>query len=306
MDAARATLGGLWSYAPSDGDAAMKIARDMTLGCRLRLARLQHAVMRWESAVVLALTILAVPGAMVLSSAHLLPESTWMAVLAFGLVAEAVLVTCSVTDSAGGMELVQSVLTSHFGAGGIDDGQRRALTGRAIEYRARMEHVLRGRRKFARGALTETEIQVDGWVSSICRLARRLDEFQEELAFQTNAKPNLRSRVAALETKVLTTATGKLQRQLRETLAGGRHQIRAIEDLEGLIERADLRLEHAVGALGTVYSQVTLFAARGVELDDAARLAGEISEETREIENILTAMGRVHELDAEPALQEGP
>ena len=68
-----------------------------------------------------------------------------------------------------------------------------------------------------------------------------------------------------------------------------------IEELENLMERGDLRLEHAVGALGTIYTQVTIFAARGMDEVDAARLAREISDEIDQVDAVLAAMDRIYE-----------
>ena len=61
------------------------------------------------------------------------------------------------------------------------------------------------------------------------------------------------------------------------------------------MERGELRLEHAVGALGTIYTQVTIFAARGVDEGDAARLARDISDEITQVEAVLAAMDRILE-----------
>jgi hypothetical protein len=143
--------------------------------------------------------------------------------------------------------------------------------------------------------MSGTVAQVDRWLDGICRLARRLDGFREEVSFQAADKSHLAIRIADLEGRAADAADGKVKRQLQQTAAGLRRQLRTIEELEGLIERGGLRLEHAVGALGTIYTQITILAARGMEADDAARLAGEISEEVGQVDAVLAAMDRVYD-----------
>ena len=275
----------------------MNAKRGMTLGSRIRLARLEFAATRWESAAMIALTVISTPAAQLLAAIQLLPDAAWIAVLVFGIVAEGVLLLSSITDSDSdaGIGFVGETLRKHFGVTGIGDATLHGQVARALEYRTRMEAVLGGKSRASRGAMSGTVVQVDRWLDGICRLARRLDGFRDEVNFQAADKSHLLTRIADLEGRATDAADGKVKRQLQQTAAGLRRQLRTIEELEGLIERGGLRLEHAVGALGTIYTQITILAARGMEADDAARLAGEISEEVGQVDAVLAAMDRVYD-----------
>jgi len=268
-----------------------------TIRNRIRLARLEFATTRWESAVTIALTVIATPAAQLLAAIQLLPDEAWIAVLLFGALAEGTLILSSMTDPDAGTGFVGSVLERYFGMRSLQDEGVREQVGHAFEYRARMEGILGGRGRPSRSALSETVIQVDSWLTGICRLAQRLDGFRDEAGFQSASKAQLRERLDDLNARAQATADQKVQRQLRQTIAGLGHRLRMIEELENLIERGKLRLEHAVGALGTIHTQVTIFAARGMEAGDTARLTEEISQEIGQVNAVLAALDRVYEPD---------
>jgi hypothetical protein len=114
---------------------------------------------------------------------------------------------------------------------------------------------------------------------------------------QSEAKLHLLARITQLEHRVGETTDPRIKVQLRETIAGRRHQQRAIEELESLVERGLLRLEHAVAALGTMNAQLSMLAVRGEQEGEAAKLAHDISVEIQEIDAILVALDRVYSMD---------
>jgi len=287
--------GGLWGNPPERKGMTMRDRQNISLRNRIRLARLEFATMRFESAAMIALTIVATPAVYLLAGIRLLPGEAWIAILLFGLAAEGALILSSMSDPESGTSHVGAMLEAHFGVLGIRDKAIREQVGRAFEYRVRMEDVLGGKGRVLRGTMSETVAGVDSWLTGIGRLAKRLDRFRDEALFQSADKFQLRERISDLEGRAREVSDKKVQRQLRETMAGRRHQLRMIEKLENLMERGELRLEHAVGALGTIYTQVTIFAARGMDEGDAARLAHEISDEIEQVDAVLAAMDRVYE-----------
>lgn len=267
--------------------------RNVKLAARIRWARLEHAVARWESAVMIGMVIVSIPVASILSGVGLLPDKSWIAALVFGLAAEAAIIISSVTDPAAGADQVNAALESRYGVVAIRDGDIRGQVVRAIEYRVRIQDVIGGKSKTLREATAETVVAVDSWISGIGRLANRIDRIGDEAAFQSADKYKLRDRIDDLEARAVEASDTKVQRQVRETIASRRLQMRKIEELENLIERGRLRLEHAVGALGTIYSQITIFSAQGMDDGDVARLAREISDEIEQVDALLEAIDRI-------------
>jgi hypothetical protein len=271
--------------------------RGIALRSRIRLARLEHAATRWESAAVIGLTIVTTPAVQLIAVIGLVPDWAWIAVLLFGTVAELSLILSSATDPDAGTGFVVSVLETHFDVPNIRDEAIRQLVARGFEYRARMEGVLGGKRQASRGELSETVAHVDRWIGGIARLARRLDGFRGEALFQAEEKHRLQDRIAGLESQSQAANDEKVKRQVRKTAAGHKHQFRMIVEWENLMERGALQLEHAVGALGTIYTQTALVTARGMDAGEATRLSSEIAEEARQVDTVLAAMDRVYEPD---------
>ena len=282
--------------------------RNLSLGTRIRLARLEHAVTRLESAAVIAMTIIAAPSAYLLGGTAMISHDVWIGILLFGLAAEGVLIWASLSEPASNAIGVGEMLGADLGVRSLQDDAIRGQLTRAIEYRAGIEVGLSGKGRALRAAMAETVAGVDSWLSGIVRLAKRLDRFRDAATLQSADKFELRERIHDLEKRAGEAADKRVQGQLRETMAGRRHQLRLIEELESQMERGELQLEHAVGALGTIYAQITIFAARGMDHGDAAGLAHEISDEIGEVDAMLVAMDRVYEPDlasSTPATTQG-
>ncbi len=288
-------LGGLWGDPPQTRTKPMNNRGKKPLRALIRRARLEYAMMRFESAATIAATIILSPAAYLLAGILLLPAETWIFILGFGLAAEAALVAVSASDPDSGSGHVAAMLERHFGVFGIRDAAIRGKVDQAFEYRIRIEDLLGGSRRALRGALGETVAAVDNWLAGIGSLAARLDRFREDASFQAENKFELQQRVGDLERRAREASDQKIRGQLVETAATRKHQVRMIEELENLMERGELRLEHAVGALGTIYTQVTIFAARGMDEGDGARLASEISDEIEQVDAVLAAMDRIYE-----------
>ena len=68
-----------------------------------------------------------------------------------------------------------------------------------------------------------------------------------------------------------------------------------INELAKVHELGWLRLEHALEDLSMIYTQLTIFAAKGADSNEAANLAGEISHEIEQANAVLMAMDRIPE-----------
>ena len=167
----------------------------------------------------------------------------------------------------------------------------------AVAHRVRMEQMLRAGGS-GRGLPTQTLAAVDDWLSGMGRLAVRLEYFRAAFELQPESRLPLVERVQDLERRVAESSDQRTTEQLRETLAGRRHQLRVIQELESLVERGLLRLEHAVAALGTINVQLAMFVARDAEEEGAGPFTPDINAEIREIDAILAALDRVYTVAA--------
>jgi chromosome segregation ATPase len=257
---------------------------------RAQKAMLQHAFFRWESAAVIALTLLlTVFGPDV---ASFVPAWAW---LLGGLVAEAGLVYSSFSDPETGRRVVAEMLRSEFEPERLRDRKLQDQVAQALDYRSRITTAIRERRDTVlRDNLSETAGQIDEWLENIYSLAQRLDRFQQEREVLQRDQARATERIHQLEKRLVSEADPVVKQEIGDNVEGLRRQIETIVTLENTMQRAELRLENTLSSLGTIYSQTMLVGAKDIDSGRARRLREDITDEVQELDNVLSAMDEVH------------
>ena len=214
-----------------------------------------------------------------------------------GLGATTVLIATAMTDPESIVNSITLTLEDYFQVESITDAGIRSQFSQAVAHRARLQEVFHRSSGGMRGEVLKALAAVDEWLTGMGHLAQLLVPYQSEVRRQSETKLHLLERITQLEHRVGEATDPRIKAQLRETIAGRRHQQRAIEELESLVERALLRLERAVAALGTINAQLSMLAARGEQEANAAKLAHDINAEIQEIDAVLLALDRVHSTD---------
>ena len=264
---------------------------------RLSYARLRHAVGATETLITFMVTVLATLFIWLNASAYSIPQWSWIAVMLAGLGAASILIAMGMADPESVTESITLTLEDFFHVENITDASIRSQITQAVAHRARLQEVFHRSRDGVRGEGLKALSAVDEWLTGMGHLAQVLVPYQSEARCQSETKLHLRDRITQLEYRVGEATDPRIKAQLRETIAGRRHQQRAIEEMESLVERGLLRLERAVAALGTMQAQLSMLAARDEQEANAAKLAHDISAEIQEIDAILLALDRVHSAD---------
>ena len=264
---------------------------------RLGYARLRHAVGATEVLITFMVTVLATLFVWLNASEYAIPQWSWIVVVFVGLGAASLLIATGMTDPESVAESITLTLEDYFHIESIADVNIRAQISQAVAHRAGLQEVFHRSNHGMRNKVLEALAAVDEWLTGMGSLARLLVPFQSEVHRQSEAKLHLAARITQLEHRVGEATDPRIKIQLRETIAGRRHQQRAIEELESLVERGLLRLEHAVAALGTINAQLSMLAVRGEQEGEATKLAHDISIEIQEIDAVLMALDRVHSMD---------
>lgn len=255
-------------------------------------AMLQHAFFRWESAVVIALTLLLTVFGPQIPAIDFLPNWAW---LIGGVVAEIVLVYSSYTDPETGRKVVAEMLRQDFHPESLKDKELQRQMQQALDYRSRITAVIRERRESVlKDNLIETANQIDEWLESIYSLAKRLDRYNAEQEVLQRDKNRAAERIRQLEARNTSEQDPKVRQDLIETTANLERQLATIDTLEKTMERAQLQLEKTLAALGTIYSQSMLAGAKDIDSGRAKRLSQDISDEVQELDSILLAMDEVY------------
>ncbi len=262
----------------------------------LSYARLRYAIGATETLTTLMFTVFATLIVGLNAQAFSIPQWSWIAVMLLGLGAASFLIATGMTDPQGITQSIAVALEDYFQVESIADAGIRGQITQAVAHRASLQGVFFHSGSM-RGEVQKALLAVDDWLTGIARLAQLLVPFQSEMNRQMEAKLHLLYRIGELEQRVTNATDPRIKAQLRETIAGRRHQQRAIEELESLVERGLLRLERAVAALGTINAQLSMLAVRDEQDINAGKLSYDINLEIQEIDAVLLALDRVHAPD---------
>ncbi|HUX76584.1 MAG TPA: hypothetical protein VMY40_08105 [Anaerolineae bacterium] len=255
---------------------------------KVQSAILQYAFFRWESAVVLAGTILLTT---------LLPRPfAWWPVWGWpllGLLGLAGVVYSSLTDAQTNARVLQELLQQQFDPRKVNDESLRREVETALEYQRRIEAQARSQRPGAlRDRLEHTAGQLSDWIGNIHRLALKLDGYRRDelLAQERETVPQ---EIEELAARRRLESDPTVQRELNAVLESKGEQWQALRALDARMKQAELQLEQSMAALATVHSQVQLIDARDVASGRSDRLEADIREQIERLNDLIVSIDEI-------------
>ncbi len=262
---------------------------------RAQRAIIQHAFLRWESAVVIAGTIL-----LSFFLPHAFPWWPWWGWPALGLIAEGLITYTSVTDPETGQQVVAEMLRQQFNPRALRTPQVREWMERALEYREQIEGAIRQRRDGVLQAhLQETTARVDDWLAHIFNLAQRLDRYAQDPIVDRD-KNDIPRELARIRQRLVQEDDPSVREQMREAIRQRETQQANLQRLENTMERAEFRLEETLAALGTLYSQLLLLDAGAVDSGRTQRLRQDIADQVAALQDTIETMDEVYQYGGHP------
>ena len=273
----------------------MNAGRKLRLATRLRHAKLGAALTSPYVASFIGCFILAASWVHFVSGLDVPPWTSVLIVL-WAMFLAACQVLISSADGEADAEILRELLEDELQAGALRHEELARQIAVAITYRTNLQTALKigGREDSSR--IAGTLERIDDWLLRLGRLAGRVDSFKTGTAFQSGQMFELRQRIVSLETRAAEVTDVRLIGQLRETIARRRHQLRMVEELDGLLERGLLSLEHAVASVGSVCAQLALVSSNEDDLTGTPPLAADINVEIEQVDTILAAIERVQSL----------
>jgi len=271
---------------------------DRSLQNKARKAMIEYSLFRWESAVVISLTVLLAIFSFLYRASAVIPAWLWIVWLLVGVTGEVLIIFTSLKDPETGKRVWAQILHEKFKPESLNDKLLKQKIGKAFDYRSRIEAAIRQRDDIAlKESLNEIAVQVDGWIEKIYRIAQRLDLYQDEKKVLDMDKNRVEERIRQLEKSLQVETDSKVKGQIRVTIEGMKGQYDIIQKLERTMERANLQLEHTLSALGTIYSQTILIEAKDIDDVSARQLRQEITEEVKGLGYLLSAMDELYAPD---------
>jgi hypothetical protein len=230
---------------------------------------------------------------------HPFPWWPWWGWLALGLIAEALIVYTSLSDTETAARVVSGIFREQFDPRQVRDRKLRDKLGQALEYRERIDRAVRQQRQTPlREHLADMAAGIDDWISQMFRLARRLDTYHEDGVIQRDLKAVPRE-IESLDARLRLESDPAVRKQMETTLAGKIAQRRSLDNLEDTMQRAELQADHSLSALGTVYSQILLIGAREVDSGRTQRLREDIQEQVASLQDMVDSINEVYDYRVE-------
>ena len=168
----------------------------------------------------------------------------------------------------------------------------RAHLEKAHTYQAQINALLKATTdRNAHLRLQELSSQVQEWMAAVEALARRIDHFQRNNIIQQDLE-SVPQAISNLERRLAAESDPATQTELERTLTNRRNQLAALEHLQRIIKRAEIKIESTLSSLGTIYSQM-LISQSTDHVADYSRLAADVDEEVRTLQDHLEALEEV-------------
>jgi len=262
---------------------------------RARRAIIWHALLRWESAMIIALTLIISAFLALLAGVGTLPNwFPWVA-LGGGLLTEAIIFVSSVTDADENVRVVADLLRDQYQPKRLQSVKLKTQVNKALEYQGLIAGaVQRTKEGVLRDRLARAAEPVSDWIDAIYRLASRLDVYEQDQVI----RQDLRSVPPAIENfkrRLAEEDDPAVQATLRTTISDKERQWQHLSHLQNTMEKAEYQLESTLAALGTVYAQLQTIDLRGAEKGHAERLREEIGEQVAQLQDLDQAMDEVYQ-----------
>jgi hypothetical protein len=257
-------------------------------------ALLSYAIVRPESAVVLGLTIV-LGGLSLIFRWQPFPFWRWWYWLILGLLAEVGIVYTTLTDQSAGALVMRDLFRQEYNSREIRDPKLRRQLERALDYRDRIEEVIqKSETGIMREHLLDTTTGLDDWLGNIFELSLRLDTYQGDPVISQDREA-VPLAIQNLQAKLKLEDDESVRDTIRHALDQKRAQWTVLERLDNAMDKATFQLESTLTALGTVYSQVLLIGARGVEGGRAKRLRQDITDQVQGLQDVADSLDQAYQ-----------
>lgn len=263
-------------------------------------AILTRSIYRWESAVIIAVTL----SLALLTFTGIIPPLfgilQWWFWLALGVLGEVGLVWSSVKDPEFRAKAVAEMFREKFSAREIDNQLLRQRAEKALEYRDRIdEAIAKSQEGVMRDHMSDVNQGITQWVENVFRLARRLDAYMSDETIRHDLE-SVEPGIEALKKRLALEDDDAVRRQISQTIAQKQIQRDNLRRLQNVMEQGQFQLESTVTAMGTVYSQMMLLSSRDMASGRAQRLQQDIDDQVQALQDVVQTLDEVYQAGTDP------
>lgn len=259
-----------------------------------------RSVYRWESAVIIALTLSLALLALTGVIPALFGVFQWWFWLVLGALGEIGLVWSSVRDPEFRAKAVSDMFREKFKPREIKNKALRQRVEKALDYRERIDEVIaKSREGVMRDHMRDVSQGITRWMENVFRLARRLDAYMSDDVLRKDSQ-SVEPEIETLKNRLALEDDDTVKRQISQTIAQKQIQRDNLNKLQNVMERAQFQLESTLTAMGTVYSQMMLLGARDVASGRAQRLGQDIDDQVQALQDVVETMDQVYQAGTDP------
>ena len=248
-----------------------------------------RSVYRWESAVIIALTLILF---------FLVPKPLpfwqpwfWLVLGSFGVTA---VVWSSLRDPEFRAKAISEMFREGFDVREIKDIELRRQVEQALEYRDLMDEAIsESREGVSPGSMADARQDVAAWVENVFGLARRLDVYKADTTVHQDMQ-SVGLAIEKLKTRLAMEDDETVRREISQTIAQRQIQRDDLRRLETVMERAEFQLESTITGMGNVITQVTSLSARDVASGRVRSLRKEIAAQLQAAHDMVQTMDEVY------------
>lgn len=254
-------------------------------------AYVQYAIFRWESATVLAGTLLLTA---------LLPSPfPWWPIWAWplsGVVALAAVVYSSLTDPETSAKVLWQLLRQERNPELIEDAQLRERVEVAFTYQRRIEADVLRARGAVEAQMESIAVQFARWIDQLFRLARYIDTYQRDYRLEERRK-ELPGQIESLMARRKFERNPDILKRLDKSMEELGRAWQTLGSLEAQMKQGPPTLERHLAAMARVYSEIRLLAEQGNLVEgQPARVQALIQEYIDQLDGMV---GQIHALYTE-------
>jgi hypothetical protein len=254
-------------------------------------AIVENAIFDWKSGVVIALTI-------ILTAFPPINEGWRWYYLAGGIVMWLALFISIMTDPAANAKAVADLLRRDFDPKQLHSEAAQDRIDKALEYRKRIaETIARTKQSVLRDHLRDMAGQIDDWISNIYQLAQRLDAFEVDDVIHQDLRA-VPQAIKNLEARLKTEDDASVRDQMQQTLESKKAQQANLQQLENMMQKAELQMDSTLTAMGTIYSQLLIVGVKDIDSGRAQRLREDIGEQVKQLHDVVSSMDEVYQARA--------
>ncbi len=263
-------------------------------------AILTRSIYRWESAVIIALTL----SLAFLTLAGVIPALfgilQWWFWLALGALGEVGLVWSSVRDPEFRARAVAEMFREKYKPRQIKNEALRQRVEKALDYRDRIDELIaKSQAGVMRDHMADVSRGITDWMQNVFRLALRLDAYMADETLRHDLQ-SVDPSIDSLKKRLALEDDDTVKRQISQTIAQKQIQRDNLHKLQNVMERAQFQLESTITAMGTVYSQMMILGARDVASGRAQRLQQDIDDQVQALQDVVHTMDEVYQAGTDP------